>query len=173
VFTVDALNSDFAALRDMALALLLGGLIGWEREQSGKSAGLRTHMLVAAGAALFVALGQSIVRDVRVAGTPLQSDPLRIIEAVVSGIGFLGAGTIVAGRGTGRVSGLTTAASIWITAAIGIAVGIERYVLAVGATLLLLAVLSVLARLGVDADKKVAAAEPPGAAAPGGAPPGA
>jgi putative Mg2+ transporter-C (MgtC) family protein len=147
-----ALGPDAAALLDMALALLLGGAIGWERERARRSAGLRTHMLVAAGAALFVALGQVLIGEVAAAGAPLQADPLRLLEAVVAGVGFLGAGTIVAGRGAGRVSGLTTAASLWLTSAIGIAVGLERHLLAVGSTLLVLAVLAALRRLGWDAD---------------------
>ncbi len=148
---VAAVGPDAAALLDMALALLLGGAIGWQRERTGKSAGLRTHMLVAAGAALFVALGQVLIRDVAAAGAPLQADPLRLLEAVVAAVGFLGAGTIVAGRDAGRVSGLTTATSLWLTAAIGIAVGLERHLLAVGSTLLVLAVLALLQRVGLDA----------------------
>ena len=167
-------GADGAALLDMALALLLGGAIGWERERARRSAGLRTHMLVAAGAALFVALGQGLIQGVVATGGPLQADPLRLLEAVVAGVGFLGAGTIVAGRGSGRVSGLTTAASLWLTSAIGIAVGLERHLLAAGSTALVVAVLAVLGRLGLDADAAPApeAGKEPGArersARPGG-----
>ena len=146
--------TDLSALARIAVALLLGGLIGWEREASRRPAGLRTHMLVAMAAALFVVLGDHVVD--RFAAQPnnvIQADPLRIIEAVVAGVSFLGAGTIFTSRDGShgeRVQGLTTAASVWSTAAIGLAVGVERYALAVGATLLVLAVLFVISRLTPD-----------------------
>lgn len=126
--------------------MLLAGAIGWEREASGKEAGLRTHMFVGMGAMLFVVLGEAVIT--RFAGqTNMQFDPIRVIEAVTTAVGFLGGGLIFVARSRERVHGLTTAASIWVTAAIGIAVAVERYVLAVGATVLALLVLHVLARL--------------------------
>jgi putative Mg2+ transporter-C (MgtC) family protein len=137
---------DVLLLLRLLVAMALAGAIGWEREASGKSAGLRTHMFVGMGAMLFVVLGESVMR--RFAGeTTVQFDPIRVIEAVTTAVGFLGGGLIFVTRNRERVQGVTTAASIWITAAIGIAVALERYVLAVGATALALVVLHVLAKL--------------------------
>lgn len=109
----------------MLLAALLGGVIGIERETHGRPAGLRTHILVSMGAALFTLVSNSY-------GGP-QSDPSRIASQIVSGIGFLGAGTII--RQGSIVRGLTTAASLWATAAIGMAASI-------GGTLAYLAIVS-------------------------------
>ncbi|PAU59108.1 MgtC/SapB family protein [Pseudomonas indica] len=123
----------------MLLAALLGGLLGWEREQKGKAAGLRTHMLVAVGAALFVMVPQQ-------AGTSA-ADLSRVIQGVIAGIGFLGAGSILKGSDEEHVKGLTTAANIWLTAAIGVAVGLGRETSAILATLLALVVLVFLSRV--------------------------
>ncbi len=135
------------------IALALGGIIGWEREQTGKAAGLRTHMLVAMGATLFVSFTPLFVIDAQPLVPPgepgnfrLQIEPLATIQAVVTGISFLGAGVVFFSDRHHTVKNLTTAASIWVTAAIGIAVGIERYILATGSALLVLLVLRVLQR---------------------------
>ena len=96
-------------------AALLGALLGWERQRAGKSAGLRTHMLVALGAALFVLFPAE-------AGMSI-ADLSRVIQGVATGIGFIGAGTILKRAEAEHVEGLTTAASIWLTGAIGMAVG--------------------------------------------------
>ena len=142
----------------LVIAALLSGLIGYERESAGKQAGLRTHMLVAVGAALFVSFTQLFTIDANAYAPPgpagnlrVQIEPLSIVEAIVTGISFLGAGTIFVSGRRGRVKGLTTAASIWVTAAVGIAVGLERYVLAGGATLLILVILQVLLRFDAEA----------------------
>lgn len=136
------MENDLAALLRVALATALGGVLGWEREATGKQAGFRTHMLVALGAASFVTLGEAMVVHFNGFGDDLRFDPIRIIEAVVAGVSFLGAGTIFVSRsGDERVRGLTTAASIWATAAIGLAAGLGRWALAIGATVLALAVL--------------------------------
>jgi putative Mg2+ transporter-C (MgtC) family protein len=138
-----SLQTDLSILLRLLVALVLGAIVGWEREAAGKAAGLRTHMLVALAAALFVALGDAVLEHFAAqaeAGT-VRSDPVRVIEAVVTGISFLGAGTIFVSRGQQRVEGLTTAAAIWATAAIGIAVGLERFGLAAGSTLLVFIVL--------------------------------
>lgn len=126
----------------VALAMLLGGLIGLDREFAGKPAGLRTHMLVAGAASLLVAMGDVVVRgfDEELL-SKVQSDPIRIIQAVVTGLSFLGAGTIIRGDGNGQVEGLTTAASILLTGAIGICVALSQVVLAIAVTLLVLLVL--------------------------------
>lgn len=152
---------DVAVLLDLVIALALGGAIGWERERSGKSAGLRTHMLVAIGAALFVALGEDVVGRFAGQGESIRADPLRILEAVVTGVSFLGAGTIFVSRGPQRVTGLTTAAALWVTAAIGIAVGLERHVLAAGSTVLVLVVLHLLGALARDTDDQARRPPPP------------
>lgn len=105
----------------------LGGLLGLERELWGKPAGLRTHMLVALGSAAFTIVGMGV--QARVMGTPgAQIDPGRIVEGVLTGIGFLGAGSII--RHQGSVEGLTTASAIWLMGAIGTACGVGEYLLA-------------------------------------------
>ena len=137
---------DVYLLLRLLLAMVLAGAIGWERETVGKSAGLRTHMFVGMGAMLAVVLGDAVMA--RFATVPnVRFDPIRTIEAVTTAVGFLGGGLIFVTRSGDRVHGLTTAASIWVTAAIGIAVALERYLLAVGATVLALVVLHVLARI--------------------------
>jgi putative Mg2+ transporter-C (MgtC) family protein len=102
----------------LVLAAVLGGAIGWERELKGKAAGLRTHMLVAVGAALFVMAPLE-------AGVPL-ADITRVMQGVAAGIGFVGAGAILKMSDQGQIVGLTTAAGIWMTAAVGLAVGAGR-----------------------------------------------
>ncbi len=124
----------------VALAMLLGAAIGFEREVEDKPAGLRTHMLVAGAASLFVALGDVVVKhfDVGLGSELLRSDPVRIIEAVITGVSFLGAGTIIRHRSKRQIEGLTTAASILFTAGVGVCVALSQAVLAVGVTLLVL-----------------------------------
>ena len=131
------------------VAIILSGVLGWEREAAGKSAGVRTHMLVGLGAALFVILGELFV--LRFGGQDLMRfDPIRIVEAVVTGISFLGAGTIFVAKSEERVQGLTTAASILVTAAVGMMIGLRYYLLATGITLL---VFTVLHGLGILKEK--------------------
>ena len=116
-------------------AAVLGGLLGYERELQGKSAGLRTHMLVAMGAALFVLIPQQ-------AGASIE-DLSRVLQGLIAGVGFLGAGSIIVGSKEAQTRGLTTAAGIWVTAAIGMAAGIGRESTAVLSTLVALLILSV------------------------------
>ena len=123
----------------LALAAALGGVLGYERERQGKAAGVRTHMLVALGAALFVLVPQQ-------AGVS-EADMTRVIQGVVAGIGFLGAGSIIKGNDEDNVKGLTTAAGIWLTAAIGIACGIGREATAVLSALLAFAILALVPHL--------------------------
>ena len=130
----------------LLVAAALAAVLGWEREHARKSAGLRTHMLVGIAAALYTSIAELSVADIALGETGLRADPIRAIQAVAIGIGFLGSGVIFVSRHEDRVQGLTTAASIWATAAIGIAAGLEHYVLAVGATVLLLFVLRVMVR---------------------------
>jgi putative Mg2+ transporter-C (MgtC) family protein len=115
----------------LSLAVLLGGAIGFERESRGKPAGLRTNILICMGATLFTLLSYRLA--------PPGADAGRVAAQVVSGIGFLGAGTILHARGT--VVGLTSAATIWLVAAIGMAIGSHSYIEALGATALAMVVL--------------------------------
>ena len=140
------LSDDLSIMLRLVVAMVLAGAVGWERESSGKAAGLRTHMLVGMGSALFVSLAELVYLEFQFAGDALQFDPLRILEAVVAAVGFLGAGTIFVSRDRNHVQGLTTAASIWATAGVGITVGLERYVLAIGTTILILIMLRVVLR---------------------------
>src|SRR5690606_28146047 len=126
----------------LLLAALLGGLIGLEREISGKPAGLRTNILICVGAALLTDLSVGI--GLLTPERP-NADPARIAAQIVSGIGFLGAGTIIQSRGS--VVGLTTAATLWVVAAIGMAVGARAYVEAVGTTILVFIALIALSRV--------------------------
>jgi putative Mg2+ transporter-C (MgtC) family protein len=118
------------------VAALLGGLLGWEREHKGKAAGMRTHMLVSLAAAFFVITSQQ-------AGFS-NSDTSRVIQGIAAGVGFLGAGTILKQSEQGHVLGLTTAASLYFTTAIGIAAGLGREAAAILGAGLALIVLTVL-----------------------------
>ena len=121
-----------AGLR-LLLAAVLGAAIGLEREHSHKPAGLRTHILICMGSAVF-----TIVSIYGFSGTV---DPARVAAGVVTGIGFIGAGVIFRGMRGDKVVGITTAASVWITAAIGIACGVGMYLIAVGVTVITVIVL--------------------------------
>jgi putative Mg2+ transporter-C (MgtC) family protein len=129
------------------VALVLSGILGWEREAAGKSAGVRTHMLIGLASALFVALAELLVSHFQARGEQLRFDPIRVLEAVVTGISFLGTGTIFVAGNAERVKGLTTAAAILVTAAVGMMVGLQLYVLASGITLMTFLVLHALSRL--------------------------
>jgi putative Mg2+ transporter-C (MgtC) family protein len=124
----------------MLLAIVLGGLLGYQRERQGKAAGLRTHMLVALGSAFFVLI-------------PLQAgmslgDLSRVLQGLIAGIGFLLAGTILKQQAEGHIQGLTTAAGLWLTAAVGVAVGLGRETSAVLGTVLALIILALLPQIG-------------------------
>ncbi len=146
---VETIQSEFSDIPDTAqivrlllrltLAALLGGVLGIEREHAGKAAGVRTHMLVSLGAALFVLVPQQ-------GGMPMP-DMSRVLQGVIAGIGFLGAGAILKLKDEEQVHGLTTAAGIWMTAAIGVACGLGRETTAVLSALLALAVLAALPKL--------------------------
>jgi putative Mg2+ transporter-C (MgtC) family protein len=128
---------------EVFLALLLGGLIGVERELSGKSAGFRTQMLVAGASALLVGLGDAaLIRfSLNVNSEVLRADPSRIIQAIITGISFIAAGTIILRDRTDRIEGLTTAATIFFSSAIGIAVALRQFLLAFSVTVMVLVVL--------------------------------
>jgi putative Mg2+ transporter-C (MgtC) family protein len=120
------------------VAALLGGLIGLEREYRAKEAGFRTHFLVALGSALFMIVSAYGFSDVPMNDMTTRWDVSRIAAQVVSGIGFIGAGTIIFRKQENVVSGLTTAAGVWVTAAIGLACGGGMYVVATASTILVL-----------------------------------
>lgn len=124
----------------IALAAVLGGMVGAERERSGKWAGLRTHMLIAVGAALLTHLSVHVGPLFEEGNAAW--DPGRIAAQIVSGVGFIGAGTIIQSRG--GVRGLTTAAGLWVAAAVGMAVGARFYSEAVITTVVLLLILAAL-----------------------------
>jgi putative Mg2+ transporter-C (MgtC) family protein len=129
-------------LAKLIMAVFLGGMVGLEREMSGKPAGLRTNILICLGSAILMDL--SIRIGVETDGTRV-GDPARLAAQVVTGVGFLGAGTILQARGV--IVGLTTAATIWVVAAIGLTIGAGAYIEAVGATILVTGVLVGLARV--------------------------
>lgn len=130
-------------LGQLALGFLLGGMLGWQRERSGRAAGSRTYALVTGGAALFTLVSMRFFN---------LTDASRIIAQIITGIGFIGAGTIL--HRADRIEGVTTAAGLWITTAIGIAIGLESYFLAIGSALLTLGVL-------ILDDKKILKIEQP------------
>ncbi|HET9436824.1 MAG TPA: MgtC/SapB family protein [Gaiellaceae bacterium] len=130
------LGLDEAVLR-LLLVLVLAGAVGVERELRDQDAGLRTHMLVGVGAALFVMAGNYAWSELAFGSeSGIVLDPSRVVAYVVTGVGFLGAGAIL--KGNGSVRGLTTAASLWVVAAVGVVVGAGEYALGVTATLILL-----------------------------------
>ncbi|MDZ7717374.1 MAG: MgtC/SapB family protein [Balneolaceae bacterium] len=130
----------------VAFSIFLGGLIGLEREWAAKPAGFRTHMLIAGASTLFVILGNVMIDQFSQTTIPetLQTDPIRIMEAIITGISFLGAGTIVFKNKIDTVEGLTTAASILFVAGIGMAVGLKLYMLSFILTLMVIMILLVL-----------------------------
>lgn len=139
-------EAQFILIGQIAFAMLLGGVIGWERELADKPAGFRTHMLIAGAAALFVGLAFLLTRDYQSAlpNSSFRADPVRVLQAVVVGVSFLGAGTIFRGRGGDKVGGLTSAATILLVTGVGMACALGHYVLAICVTVLTLIVLRVI-----------------------------
>ncbi len=123
----------------LLLAMLCGGMIGFERELSRKAAGLRTNVLICIGAALYMIISRHI------SGGAPYTDPARLAAQVVAGIGFLGAGVILQSRGS--ITGITTAATIFVVGAVGIAIGEGMFGLAISSTLLIIVVLVVLRKV--------------------------
>ncbi len=131
--TVDGV---FDIILRLGAAVVCGAVLGWEREQQDKPAGLRTHMMVALGAASFT------IVTVMVAVGHDRFDPLRVVSGVIGGIGFLGAGAIIQARGA--VRGITTAAGVWVVGAIGVACGLGHYTVAVPTTVFAVIILGVI-----------------------------
>lgn len=136
-------NTQFLGILKVAGSMVLGGFIGLERELASKPAGLRTHMLVTGAATLLVVLGDFMIQYYGKSSfiQAIQTDPIRIMEAIITGISFLGAGTIIFRSGKESVEGLTTAASILFAAAIGITVALNQFVMAAILTLMVIIIL--------------------------------
>jgi putative Mg2+ transporter-C (MgtC) family protein len=157
--TIASEFSDINDLEDLTrislrllLAALLGGLLGIEREHAGKAAGVRTHMLVALGGALFVLVSLQGGMDAQALS--------RVAQGVIAGVGFLCAGTILKTAGEDQVSGLTTAAGLWMTAAIGVAAGLGQEMTALLSALLAFAILALERPISRLIDKRGAADRP-------------
>ena len=135
------MRSEAEMLLRLLAAAVFTGFIGWERETAGKSAGLRTHVLVGIASCLFVAIGLLVSNDFADVSPNMRIEPLSLIQAVAVGIGFLGSGIVRLRTDENRPQGLTTAASIWAAAGLGLTAGFGKYLLAGGTTLILLVVL--------------------------------
>ncbi|WP_233712982.1 MgtC/SapB family protein [Amaricoccus solimangrovi] len=129
-------------------ASIFCGLIGLEREVKSHAAGLRTNMLIGLGAAVFTIAAQYMVEHFSSSGDSVRMDPIRLIEAATAGVAFLAAGTIVLSQG--RVKNVTTGALMWVSAAIGLSVGLGLWILALATTVLALIISAVLSRLDLD-----------------------
>jgi putative Mg2+ transporter-C (MgtC) family protein len=136
----------------LTVAAILGGILGFEREHHGKSAGIRTHMLISMGAAMFVMIPQF--------GGLEDAELSRVLQGVIAGVGFLGAGTIVKNQGE-DVRGLTTAAGIWLTAAIGVSAGLGRELTAIISTVFAMIILSLVPHIPFVAQDKLRKSHPP------------
>lgn len=135
--------SETDALIRIVIAAVLGAALGLERELSDKPAGLRTHMLVAEGSALFMVGSLLMIQEFAPKGSSPSLDPTRVASTIVTGIGFLGGGAILQSRD--RVSGITTAAAIWVTAGVGLLVGAGFYLVAAGGVVIAIVTLALLA----------------------------
>lgn len=144
---MEAVWTELKLMQGLLAAFVLSGLIGWEREQRSRSAGLRTHILVGVSAALFIVLSETLVTTFSQQDDQVRFDIIGVLGAVVSGVSFLGAGAIFSSKAGHQAKGLTTAAGLLATAAVGVACGLHLYVLATGATLLFLLTLGPLGRL--------------------------
>ena len=149
---LDVLGPDGTYVLRLIVAMVLGGLVGLERQTRGRSAGLRTNILVCLGSAGTVVAFQKLSSDLGLDATSVvRLDPARAAAGVITGIGFLGAGTIV--KSKDFVRGLTTAASIWVVSAVGVTVGLGEYAIAVTLTILVLVTLFALHRLPLTSDR--------------------
>ncbi|MFW5701171.1 MAG: MgtC/SapB family protein [Cyclobacteriaceae bacterium] len=128
---IDILDELFLLL-NIFIAIIISGTVGLEREFARKPAGLRTHMIVGGSVALIVHLGYSIISYYQNFSEQIQADPTRVIQAIIVGISFIGAGTVLQVKENNMVRNLTSAASILLSVGIGIGVAIEKYVLSIG-----------------------------------------
>ena len=138
---LDTALSDLLLLAEGLIALALGGLVGWEREREGKDAGLRTMMLVSFASFLFLKVSLLAGAVDPTIDDATQTDPVRAIQAIATGLGFVGGGLVFRDRGDKRTRGVTTAAAILAVSPVGIAVALGHYVLAAGTAAILYLVL--------------------------------
>jgi putative Mg2+ transporter-C (MgtC) family protein len=151
-YILDIVKNDGVFVLRLVVAMVLGGLVGMERQSRGRPAGLRTNILVCLGSAAIIVAFQKLSLEFNVgAESAIRMDPARAAAGVITGIGFLGAGTIV--KSSDYVRGLTTAASIWVVSAIGVTVGLGEYTIAGFLTLLVLVALIVLHRMDIHGDQ--------------------
>jgi len=145
---IEIYTEQLTTLYRIAIAMVLCGIIGFEREQLNKPAGLRTNMIIGGAACLIVSITLPLIDHLEMANATemVRTDPIRLLQALVVGISFIGAGTIIKGSGK-KISGLTTAATLLFSMGIGIAVAIEQYVVAAGVTLIVLFVNYIVRRL--------------------------
>lgn len=141
------IGSDLEVFLRILIVTILAGVLGWERESAGKAAGLRTHILIGVACVLFIVIGEHMAQVFAGYGPHIRFDIANLLGAIVTGVSFLGAGVIIFKRHANDVRGLTTAAGILTTAAIGILVGLGKYPLAVGSTAIVFGVLRFLALL--------------------------
>jgi len=150
-YFLDIVSRDGIFVVRLLLAMVLGGLVGMERQIRGRAAGLRTNILVCLGSAAIIVAFQKLSVEINLnADSVIRIDPARAAAGVITGIGFLGAGTIV--KSNDFVRGLTTAASIWVVSAIGVTAGLGEYVISITLTLLVLFSLYALHRLPINGD---------------------
>lgn len=144
-------------------AILLGGIIGFEREAKNRPAGLKTHIMVALAAAVFSIISIEAIHTAGMDSDNLQPDPLRVIEAVTAGVAFLAAGTIVLSRG--EIHGITTGASLWLSGAVGLCLGFGHWIIGFAAVTAGIAILFVVGfvenRLGIEGSVAVDAEDIP------------
>ena len=154
---LDTFVPDRVAAIRLAVATVVGGVIGLEREMSVHSAGLRTHALVSLAAALFTVITYQIFETVQAEGGQT-ADPIRVVEAVTSGVAFIAAGAIIQGSAD-RVKGLTTGAGLWLAGALGVAAGMGQYAIMGTAAVLALIILRVVKMLEPKDEQKAKAEE--------------
>lgn len=149
---LDIIGNDGIYVARLLVAMVLGGLVGMERQTRGRSAGLRTNILVCLGSAAIIVAFQKLSVEMNLgAESTIRMDPARAAAGVITGIGFLGAGTIV--KSKDFVRGLTTAATIWVVSALGVTVGLGEYVIAIVLTLLILLTLFALHYIPISTDR--------------------
>ncbi|MEX0722166.1 MAG: MgtC/SapB family protein [Balneolaceae bacterium] len=146
--TTDATYQAYILL-DVTIALALGGALGLEREWRKKPAGLRTNMIIAGSAAMLIALGRVVILDFQelMVAQGFGVDPIRMLHAVIVGVSFIGAGTILKSTEGTTVKYLTTAATILMAAAIGMSIGLKQYILGIGSTFIIIVVNYLFSRL--------------------------
>lgn len=150
-FLPQDLIGDLLNLGNIFFATILGGIVGLEREKHQKPAGFRTHMIISGACCALVILGRLIIEDYAaihpVENAVYGADPIRVLQAIIVGVSFIGAGTILKQTGSNQILYLTTAATILLSSSIGIAVALQQYVLAIGIVLLVLFINYVIRRI--------------------------